>query len=311
MSLLPARQAFFAAPLVGLFGLALQRPVFAGCPAALDDLAVSTRSTIAAFSAMDPGAFAETLAVAQEQARCLDGIPTPSLAAAVHEVAALDAYLKKDFSGVVVSLRAMHEADPTMVLPVEVAPPGGALAGRDEEARRLSAAERVPVGLPAEWTLVVDGRPATLAPASRQALVVLVSPFNQVIWSGLAAAQEIPVELAFGWQSGASTGVVSADAGRRSRKRAARVVGWSGAGMAALSGVLWVATVQGAHRLDAVQELPDGDITENDWHNVGLDPMTVDEIIALYGRTRALQVVAIATSGVAVGLGGVALVLTW
>lgn len=271
----------------------------AACPATPDQVATTARRTSEAFAAMDPDGLATARTALVEELTCLTAPPSAEQAAAIYEAMALSAFLAKDTAATVTWLHSMHEADPSRTLSGDVAPAGGLLYKRDVEARALPPSMRQAHPLADGWTLVADGRADLDPPMTRKAVLVIVDPGRAVAWSGLASAGEIPQG-------------VGARAEPSSKKHRPAVPLFIAAGGSALvSGGLWLAFAPGLRQLRAIDGLPDAGPTDDDWAQAGLEPMTPDEVDALWERTRKLEIAAQATTGLAIGFGTVGLVVAW
>lgn len=297
--------------------------VFAGeaCPASPDQAEATARQAVRAFAAMQGDTFDLLHSTLGAQLGCLSRPPDARQAAMVHEVEALAAFMARDATAAQAELRAMHESDPSLQLPDEVAPAGGPLQLRDAEARALPPSERAPHGL--SWRVVVDGREAPDLPTRRPSLVVVLGQDGAPIWTGLlAAGAAIPsLEATTPWVADvpmlvpASTSgdvVVPPPVEPARDGRAARPVLYAAGGSALIAGVFTVLYVPASRRVGAAGDLIVENAAPAQWKGEGFSSkLSTDEVYALRARARAYEVGVQAAGGLALGLGAVGLVIAW
>lgn len=260
------------------------------CPASPPMMTGMAQTAEADFSDLNSDGFNEARARMLEAASCLDSAPSPSDAIEVHRVEALAAFMAGDENATRLSLHAMLEVDATATLSLDLAPEGHRLRILLEEARELPSSNLIPSEVAPPCSLVVDGTRATTRPSNRPALVVVQGPGGRVVGSELLAAGENLMVYCEGpvllhsrrtWPLWVATG-----------------------GAAALSGGLWTATLLNAERAESIQDLIHANAPEE---VIGMTPPEID---AARVRRDRLSAAAKATTGLAAGLGLLAVGVT-
>ena len=186
-------------------------PPWAG-PMIAADVGLSAAQASAAFEAMSEQTFRARAATMRGQLPCVRDSIGPSLAAAIHRVEALDAFLLGDEAATWKALIAMNQSDPGLPLTPAQAPSGGALWGLWEHARATRETVGLPIAPPEGLVVVVDGRPSRMRPALRHAVIQVLDSTGDVLWSGyvspMAALTPWPEPPPSPW-----------DVAQRSRKR--------------------------------------------------------------------------------------------
>ncbi|MCB9779913.1 MAG: hypothetical protein H6742_15220 [Alphaproteobacteria bacterium] len=149
---------------VGLAGAA-----HAACETPVDSLALeqAVSTAHAAFQSMDGAELQRQREALLEALPCADRALPPSLAAGVHSVDALVAFVLEDDARVVNSLRSALRADPAFTLDPILPSSDHPLHARLEAARGLGAGAEQPLREAADTRFIVDGHVRAEAPADR------------------------------------------------------------------------------------------------------------------------------------------------
>lgn len=283
---------------------ALVATTAAACPATPEALDAQVGQAESAFAAIDTVAFKRAVIVLDSSLGCLTGAPDPRLSSRVHEVGALDAFFDQDQGRALLSLRAMLESWPDADLSPELAPPGGELRAWLAMARHMPSTLRAPVALPPGQTLWVDGSPADEVPADRPALIVILGSDGAPVWSGVGTGTAgLPLTRApSDPATTAQTENIQPQTTLPSPPGPRRLLLGAG-GMAVASAGLWVGALISSHQVEqAGAAIADGE-----------DPELEDgaDLDALVLRTNALGFAGQVTTGLALGLGVVGLVVRW
>lgn len=267
------------------------REAAALCPASADTIRAEIQEAENAFSAIDTVHFKSAMTSLRADLGCLAELPDPTLAAAVHEVEALDAFFDQDQGRALLSLRAMVEVRPDAELSEDLAPSGGELRAWFTMARHLPTTRRGALELPPGLRLWVDGQESKDLPTDRPALVALLGSDGSLIFSGIVTGPgALPLP---------ALPPPSAPAARPPRRLLL-----AAGGLAAVSAGLWVGALVEERQVREVGEAIAAGRAE-----VGVaDAQAFD---ALVGRANALGVAGQVTAGLALGLGGVGLVVRW
>lgn len=262
-------------------------PSEAACPASAASVDAHAQQALNAFANAREADFARAREELRVELGCLTESPSPTGAAAVHQVDALHWFFVKEKERSLQSFQAMLESDPQLRMDPAVAPPGGAVDLWRSEAALRSPSPREPMTLPRGYALTVDGAPATTVPTARPAIVVVLASDGRAVWSGMGpgALPELPSRA---WTEPLVKPTLV------------------GAGAIALaSGTLWALALRDRAQLDALSE---GITTNQTEAELGL---SWEESHQLYRRTNALGYAAQATTGVAIGLGVLGLTWSW
>lgn len=289
---MPPRPSGRSHAVLGAFVACLTVPASArgACPAEPEGLEVALGAVTSAFEAMDIEGFYSRRDEARATLGCLTAAIPPSLAAAYHQMEALDAFLGRDVPGTVASFRAARSADPSAALPSDLAFEGNPLydAWRAAESTPASAVESARV---ADGALLVDGRPADAVPTEHPAVVQEVGGAVRTAW--IADPSDAPPWLSVGAPMPEPEPVVAPlpappPAPEPRRWPTTPLLVASGATAAVAAGLLG----GGLYHRGRFE-----------------DPDTAFEDLAGHrSRANGLGVAAQVSAGVAVGLGGVALI---
>lgn len=180
----------------------------ADCPQPISERVFSAAITAAEDRAgkRDPTGFGRDWEVLEQALPCVGGVLTPSQAARVHALGALQAMLANDEQGTLDGFRAAREADPSATRPEWLGDPGSVLELRYRASVPEEPTNWTSLTEPEGQTLYVDGV-ATAAVPDRKALLQGVGPEGQVMWTrrwapgdalpeGYIADEEPPVETA-------------------------------------------------------------------------------------------------------------------
>lgn len=297
----------------GGLALLLEGSALASCPAAspLDAVAAADRALMA-FQALDQPGFAVARAQMREDLGCLDASPDLHQAAELHAVEALAAFIDRDYALSTSELQAAHESDGTYVFPTAIAPPGGALAQRDAEARARPPAPRAPHGL--NLDVFVDGREAPDLPTTRSAVVVLLDRDHRVLWSGwVEAGQPIPAPPS-AHPVAAHTGALAPTGSSHLRgPRPVQARPWliSSGVSAVTAGVVGGLALWQEQRTLTSGALIASQASDAQWEDALGRRRTAEEVGAMYDRTIGLGVGAVVLGTAAVGLGVVGVAIRW
>lgn len=272
------------------------RPASAACPATLADLTRHVEEAEDAFAAIEATAFETAVAAMRSDLSCLVSTPDPRLASSVHGVEALDAYLDQDQGRALLSLRAMVETWPGADLSVDLAPEGGELRAWLTMASRVPPAPRAPVSIPAGHDLVVDGLSARDVPTDRPAVVALVGPYGDLVWSGVFTG---PAAL-----PGLGAAEQFAGDAEEEKPRLRRPLLLAAGGLALASAGLWAGALYESRQIGLI-----GESIAAGQADVGVGDG--DSLDALVARTNALGLAGQVTGGLALGGCVVGLVVRW
>ncbi len=261
------------------------------CPATPSMMTGWSRTAEADFVDLDSTAFARSRATMLDAASCLDSPPIPADAAGVHRVEALAAFLADDEDATRRSFHAMLEVDPSAGLPAEIALPGHRLSALLQEAQALPASPRAPLVISAPCTLSVDGVPSNTRPADRPALIVVQDAHQHTLWSGLLPPEGTLV-------------LACPDATAANSRRRVWPLWVATGGAVIAAGGLWTATAFANLHLTTDGELIVQDIPEEDLGHGAA------EISDLFDRRDRLNAGAVATTGMALGLGALSVGVT-
>lgn len=293
-------------------GLSLASAAHAACPASPSALAERAQQATDAFGRADLNAFGLAMSTLEQEAGCLSAPPTPAQAARVFEAEGLQAFMNKDRASGLSHFQAMHAADPDAQLSPSAAPPGGLVQGWWSEALALPPSGRAAVNLPRGLSLIVDGAPSADRPTGRAALIVVQDAKKAVLWSGLLPAdQPLPASItAMSLKLDKSNTKPSASglpggAGDSGKPKAGLPVLLTAGGVALASGGLWAVSLSGVKELSWYAEGIRDNQTEGE---LGASRADIE---ALQRRTRSLGYAAQASTGLALGLGAVGVVLVW
>lgn len=162
--------------------LLLAAQAMAACPATAEALEIDAGRALDAYRALDLEAFGTASAAVLAEAACLTDPATPELAARVHLVAALRAWVDKDGAGMLARFRGMRGAQPTLDLDPAYAPPGSRPRIFFEMAGEPAGARAVPLPTDAGRRWDVDGHIDSIPvlPADRAVLVQRLGPGDAV-----------------------------------------------------------------------------------------------------------------------------------
>lgn len=150
-----------------------------------------------AFAAMDDTGVEDAVGAVDTKVACQVAPLPPGVAAEVHQIHGLAAFLGGDTAGAKAAFSAELALDPTSTLPLKIAPEGGKLA-------RLYAESKVPMGtssdlsIGADYRGYVDGTEASKRPSDRPAVVQLAE-YDVVKYSAwLLPASPLPAQYLLG-----------------------------------------------------------------------------------------------------------------
>ncbi len=219
--------------------LLLVAAAHAGCPSSRDAVAAEVDRALDAYSALDLPAFDRAAARVEEEASCLGELATPALAARIHLVAALSAWIDKDGPRTLAGFQGMRAADPAAELDPTLAPPGSRPRVFFETAQGGGSHAGVPIAPEPGATWAVDGTldVAPTLPTDRAVLVQRMDETDRVARSwyfptGATLAAVQPPEVPM---------VPPPPARKMSARRSLRLgvgLGTAGAGILALTGAL-------------------------------------------------------------------------
>lgn len=144
----------------------------AACPASAAQLRADLDLAYSAYASFDMEAFMARAAVVPEETLCLSEVADAHLAAQLHLVIGLQAWVAKDAQAMLAAFRGLRAARPDFVLSPDVAPEGSRVRSVFDAAGEPYTAEPRAAAPGAEAWLVVDGREAQRGvPTGRTALV--------------------------------------------------------------------------------------------------------------------------------------------
>jgi len=158
------------AALTGLLLMSVGAAQAAPCPADIDQVQGAVRAALAGWRTQDLEAYQVGRDFATMSVECLDAAISPSLAAEVHFLIALDGYARRDTASALGSLRAAWAADPDLDYEALAGALPSPLEDLAAEARRLGGGPTQAVELPRGFLLIMDGRSSTRLPQARPAL---------------------------------------------------------------------------------------------------------------------------------------------
>ena len=263
------------------------------CPARPDDVVRDLVAAQEAFVHMDPEAFEDARAEALAGMTCLSAPMTPAQAALAHRIEALDAFLVDDTPRVLAAFAAASRADPDVLLPTDLAPPGNLLRTRYDEARWLPMPPVTPLTLPPDTTAQVDGRDADSVPVDQPALTVYLDGAGEVVGSVYHAPGAPQPTLE----------VLEVTPIKLPEIHPERVTRVAAGGLAVTSAALWTGALLTRRHVMQVGD----DIA------AGVEPDVAGQVSLgdLMDRTTKLGYAAQVTTGLALGLGVVVFTVDW
>lgn len=271
---------------------ALAAPPPPGCTEATRSSAVlsAVAQAEAAYEALDQDAFVAASLAASSSLPCLGEVLSVGTASAYARVQGLGAQLAGEKATRQVWFRAAVALDPDADLGQLIAPPGHPLRVAWDEARSAPQGERVDLSLPATTSALVDGKVSGTSPSDRPALIQILGPENQVLWTAFTwPAPTLPTARTLGLTE-PSVAAPPAPASPSRGPRRGLLLG-SGASMLAAGGLYAVAAARHA-----------------DWENPENDALTSEAAIEHAAATINRMVYGSAGLGlVGIGLSATAL----
>lgn len=169
--------------LTSLLAALLVSTADAACPASDASLQSALDSAQLAFSMMDSDAFATATADAEAQASCLSDPVSPTVAARLHRVLGLQAFVKGDEPAARTAFAAARAIEPDYQFPGSMVPADHPV--RQLYSQSLNASDAsAELAAPAAGHLEFDGAPGTRRPTERPTLALLVDDRGGVSSSG-------------------------------------------------------------------------------------------------------------------------------
>ncbi len=260
----------------------------AACPATSADVQTALEDAETAFGGMDLGAFRAATDRAGDEVGCLrDALPR-SLAARLHRVEGLRAFVDNDVVRATAAFASARAIEPNYQFPEALVPAEHPVRERYVQQDPLSGGE-APVPRPADGQIEVDGRPGAPRPISRPVVTQWVRgdgsiPASAYVWPGDPLFDYAP------------TGALVAETPVRHPSTSARTsipLAIGAGAAAALAGGTWFVS-NAAHQ---------------DYYGDDVAPKDLD---ALRARTNSFFFASLGTGAAAVGLGvGAVIVGKW
>ena len=266
-----------------------------GTAVAAEPVCAESRSTVSldatvrraedAFRALDVEAFSAAATEAREVLPCLSERLTPRMAARVHRLRGVEAFVAGDAPGAEVAFASARAADPS--LSMDLVPDGHSLqllwGGTP-----VSSATR-PLDPPESGQLFVDGAASEARPTDRPIVAQWVADdaVRFSVWADAdTALPSYPIALDRG---------PTAEARRRARRRKI--------GLGVLGGGAALAVTAGALHAGAAASKATYEADHPEW--------TRDDLLRVKGRTNALGTAAGVVGACALAVGGLGVALQW
>ncbi len=149
-------------------------PARAECPASPQAIGAQLDEALAAFGEMDVDRFVASHRQATQAIGCADAPIDAGLAAEIHRVQGMAAFIARDADGARDRFRAAVAADSQITIPEDVVAPAHPMAVLFEDARAAGAGERALLLLPGHLKARVDGVDSATRPADRPMLLQLL-----------------------------------------------------------------------------------------------------------------------------------------
>ena len=284
----------------------------AACPVSTTAIGHLADNGIVAFEAMDAAAFEDVVRQIRESVSCPDAAVDGVVAARLHLLMALDAYIRQDPERAQAGFRAVLASDPSFVPSSSLAPRGNELRDLWYAASKDEPGPTADLAKPTVGSFYVDGLPATARPSDRPFVLQWIDEEGRVRWSDyLPAGAHLPIEVLAAMHEEDRMDVFKqapppnpvdvpqpsvVDEGRGSGASATLFAGAGGAAVVS-GGLLAAALVTRGKWNDAVQEC----VT---WGGCDADPDGALQAQAeLAQRARVLGYAAQGSAGLALGLG--------
>lgn len=155
----------------------------AACPSSAASLQSALDSAQLAFSMMDSGAFQTATGEAESEASCLSDPVSPTVAARLHRVLGLRAFVAGDEAAARTAFAAARAIEPDYLFPASLVPADHPVRALYSQSLNASAAT-TELPSPATGHLQFDGSQGTRRPTQRPTLALLVDPSGAVKGSG-------------------------------------------------------------------------------------------------------------------------------
>lgn len=217
-----------------------------------------------AFASLDVEGFRAALSTAATALPCVDGVLSPSEAAAIHRLEGVRLYTLGAQDSALRSLQQARILAPLGQIEGEAIAPGTPLARLWDQAERSTAPPWIPIDAPEGLRVRVDGIPTRARPATVPSVVQLTSPTGRVLWTSYVPAMATLPPLDF--LAGPTPETLDLAPARRLyledvdvRKVSARRQGLllSGTALVLLSGLAWQSNRNAVSDYEAPETLPE------------------------------------------------------